>query len=686
MRRKGDRDVDGSILQEDVSVPINMAYNHHHDLSLLGAGSRMERIPYDPADLSIPTMMRADPNFITIPVQHTPSPLGLPTHVGLHEGNGGEYRKSYHGLASPAAYVVDSPRSVFVLPMQIDTWNRDQMNISGGSKFAPGPEPEHSLAPRGPDALYSGLLECPLTDRVKKTIQGGDGYNDTYSTEIFHCNGLTDQHLGAGYSRLPWKQLHALAGDAATTANAEELNLFWKPAAGSGDHWLTFGADQATNATRQGYTLVRRIGSALTAQNTLAKVPIYLHYSALRDDHFSSMSPTPPASYGYVALGLQGYLLENALPQQQSVPLAWYYNPEAGHGDNVLAQDDGPNGNQPRSCANVISSAEDCFSAAKDMDGLANVSVHTSQGTSAALPPGCTVTFDASTRSAKAFFNTQQTDQCCGEGVTELRGSADTLVGLDMTVSNATGKVQITLTGPSTVWFGVGFFAETMLDAPYAIIVDGTGAVSERRLANHNSGRLLKTTVKVSSNTVANGMRTVVLSRPALSADPDYANFTLTDLTIPFISAVGSTPTLSFHKTKTASTLSLWPSSSQPVCLCSQPAAPFGSAVGTIEYLPTGEKFGFVNHCQPEPRESILHQKNPTCDVRSYVGGLQVRLTPMHTHRHISTRDVRMYAGVQAHVVAVGRGAGEGRTGATLEGSAPHLLPKVPHLLPRLRS
>ena len=36
----------GKVLTEDTSVPINMAYNHHHDLSLVGAGSRMERVPY----------------------------------------------------------------------------------------------------------------------------------------------------------------------------------------------------------------------------------------------------------------------------------------------------------------------------------------------------------------------------------------------------------------------------------------------------------------------------------------------------------------------------------------------------------------------------------------------------------------------------------------------------------------
>jgi hypothetical protein len=81
----------------------------------------MEKIPYDQSDPTVPEMMRSDPNFITVPVQHTPSPLGIPTHAHLAAGNGGEYRGSYHGFASPTAYVVDSPSSVHVLPMQIDT-------------------------------------------------------------------------------------------------------------------------------------------------------------------------------------------------------------------------------------------------------------------------------------------------------------------------------------------------------------------------------------------------------------------------------------------------------------------------------------------------------------------------------------------------------------------------------------
>ena len=41
-------------------------------------------------------------------------------------------------------------------------------------------------------------------------------------------------------------------------------------------------------------------------------------------------------------------------------------------------------------------------------------------------------------------------------------------------------------------------------------------------------------------------------------------------------------------------------------------------------YVPSGEQFGFYNDCAPEPRESILAARNPTCDVRAYSGGLQV--------------------------------------------------------------
>ena len=61
-------------------------------------------------------------------------------------------------------------------------------------------------------------------------------------------------------------------------------------------------------------------------------------------------------------------------------------------------------------------------------------------------------------------------------------------------------------------------------------------------------------------------------------------------------------------------------------CVCSNPAAEFGSGTGTITYVdPLGKAtgtIGFPPRCEPYPRETVLRDKNPTCDIRTYVGGL----------------------------------------------------------------
>ena len=45
VRRKGSIDFDGSVLAEDTSVPITVAYNHHYGARLLGKNSRMVKMP-----------------------------------------------------------------------------------------------------------------------------------------------------------------------------------------------------------------------------------------------------------------------------------------------------------------------------------------------------------------------------------------------------------------------------------------------------------------------------------------------------------------------------------------------------------------------------------------------------------------------------------------------------------------
>ena len=83
----------------------------------------------------------------------------------MYVGNGGEYRKSFHGYPKGYAQLLQSPEVFSITPMQIDTWNRDY----NGTDFKAGPLPSASLAP--PAASYSGLLECPCTDRMTKITE-----------------------------------------------------------------------------------------------------------------------------------------------------------------------------------------------------------------------------------------------------------------------------------------------------------------------------------------------------------------------------------------------------------------------------------------------------------------------------------------------------------------------------------
>ena len=67
-------------------------------------------------------------------------------------------------------------------------------------------------------------------------------------------------------------------------------------------------------------------------------------------------------------------------------------------------------------------------------------------------------------------------------------------------------------------------------------------------------------------------------------------------------------------------------------CVCLQPAAPYGKGAGSIEYLGgpanAGETIGFPERCQGIGNsvvgESVFTSRNPTCDIRTYSGGLSV--------------------------------------------------------------
>jgi hypothetical protein len=148
-------------------------------------------------------------------------------------------------------------------------------------------------------------------------------------------------------------------------------------------------------------------------------------------------------------------------------------------------------------CARRIVTAVECFGAVGGV-GIANSTRTAAQGADPAMPPGCSLTVGGpGVTHQSVYFNTLDTSPtaCGGNGsaAVKLAGQATSLVtvGVELDASTPAGVATITLTGPADVWFGVAFGATQMAERPGAIIVDGTGAVSEYQLGDHVSGTRL---------------------------------------------------------------------------------------------------------------------------------------------------------------------------------------------------
>ena len=126
----------------DTSVPINVAYNHHFESEMLGKGAVVKEIKINPSDPRYNSMGhgRPDPNVLyEITDDNNNNNDDIPSHQAFGAGNGGEYRKSFHGYSPGYAQLIQSPQSIYITPMQIDTWNRDKMNKTDPTgKFVSG--------------------------------------------------------------------------------------------------------------------------------------------------------------------------------------------------------------------------------------------------------------------------------------------------------------------------------------------------------------------------------------------------------------------------------------------------------------------------------------------------------------------------------------------------------------------
>mmetsp|Transcript_17894 Transcript_17894/g.54509 ORF Transcript_17894/g.54509 Transcript_17894/m.54509 type:complete len:577 (-) Transcript_17894:42-1772(-) len=158
---------------QDVSVPINWAYNHHFEAYVTGEYSALVTNDHpDPNDHS----HHGGPARLKIVELPGAEDQDAPVSQWFSEGNGGESRKSFHGYPAGFAQLIASPDKWSIIPMQIDTRNRDcgvtPADVGNCTDFVAGVEPRQARSGR-PDlkegSPYAGVLECPCTGRF-----GGD--------------------------------------------------------------------------------------------------------------------------------------------------------------------------------------------------------------------------------------------------------------------------------------------------------------------------------------------------------------------------------------------------------------------------------------------------------------------------------------------------------------------------------
>lgn len=125
-------------------------------------------------------------------------------------------------------------------------------------------------------------------------------------------------------------------------------------------------------------------------------------------------------------------------------------------------------------------------------------------------------------------------------------------------------------------------------------------------------------TVTVTSATVTNGVRTVVMTRtlkgPQFTFDPNVNS-------LAFINAIGASPDFGYHVNKSSS-LMYFVESDAPTCICDVAADQ-----GTLGGFAWGSQ-----RCLPRPLGQMLDDPgwrnitggiNPTCSLKYYKGGLR---------------------------------------------------------------
>ena len=114
---------------------------------------------------------------------------------------------------------------------------------------------------------------------------------------------------------------------------------------------------------------------------------------------------------------------------------------------------------------------------------------------------------------------------------------------LTLNIDSSAGTVNITLTGKSDAWFGVGFNG-TDMNTTYSIVADyDSSTVYELYLGSGFCSpacdKQLTSTITVNSNSVDDGVRTVDITRAITINNAEYYSFPTSASSIPLIWAYG---------------------------------------------------------------------------------------------------------------------------------------------------
>eukprot|EP00937_MAST-01D_sp_MAST-1D-sp2_P001435 g1435.t1 len=537
----------------DRSVPIYNAYNHHYFSWLTGEDSEL-------VDLDEPTLL-PNPTWTGVRTRAArKGKSGYPSSIVFKENPGGEFRKSYHGYPAGTAQLLYSPTQWVVEPMQIDTHNRRfnaTDDTAGFQRWFLPKQDDMSTGYNDRASHLSPLIECPCSDRINKTI--------THEAVV-------------------------LAQSPGCAAGAALANL---------------------SACRSAVAAVARVSAARRVEN--ASLPA----GCLAVPDAPSAAPSYTAVFNTAAKPAAGATCDGGgsdaftwsarrVGFKIDCAKAGCVPPAAEHGcEDWQGQ-----------CAwsSAAAARGNCSKWASCRGFYCSTHYHNGQ-----LRCFARSTADAAPSAHTDDYVETKVSPLALAGSTTAGGAhpvgAAALVNVSI-AHDGLNKTTITLSGPAGAWFGVGFAATKMADAPYAIVVDGKGVVTERRLADHGPGAQLAPSVAVTAHSVSGGRREVVLTRGVTGASSQHWSLPTAPGVVQLITATGTGADLAYHgPTRTGASLTLLPVRTS-ACVCEP------THTQTLTYMDT-TSMQFSVSCAPEPRGDMQQQHNPACNLETYHGGLR---------------------------------------------------------------